>query len=315
MSKRAAFRWAGLAAQIAIGIGVLFWLIRWGNVDLGGLLAQISSPSLVPLGLGVLCFAATAWAGAVRYLLFCGPGVSPGYMTSIVFLQGALVTFVPWRVGEAGYPLFLRRDHGVPVAAGASAVLAVRLADLFVLLVVALAGAARMVELDWVPLKRAAAAMLLGAILILLVVRAWQGRAPRALAPVLDALKPLSHAPKLAGFAALTMLILALRVLQAKFVFAAVGLPMTLPDIAILVSLTLLSTVFPVHPPGGWGTLDSIQVLILVRLGHAAETCASPVLATHAVYTLLILIGGIAGWFGRRAILAGRPPLEKGGSH
>jgi uncharacterized membrane protein YbhN (UPF0104 family) len=87
-----------------------------------------------------------------------------------------------------------------------------------------------------------------------------------------------------------------LTTLQATFALRSMGLNITLTDAAILNAVTLVAAILPIHPPGGWGTVDSIQVTLLQRLNYEPELSAPVILATHGFYTLLVLAGGFVGW-------------------
>src|SRR4029079_12618841 len=85
-------------------------------------------------------------------------------------------------------------------------------------------------------------------------------------------------------------------VLQSAFALRAFGLTIPLPEIAILNAVTLLVAVLPLHPPGGWGTIDFIQLLVLQRLNIQAQIATPAILVTHGFYTVLVLLGGAFGW-------------------
>jgi uncharacterized membrane protein YbhN (UPF0104 family) len=95
----------------------------------------------------------------------------------------------------------------------------------------------------------------------------------------------------------LSLVIFSLTTLQSMFALKAFGLATSFTDVAVLNGLTLLAALLPIHPPGGWGTMDSIQIAILQYLNYQPAQSGPVILAAHCFYTLLVFLGGCAGWF------------------
>jgi len=312
MKRSKGLRWLGLAVQCGMGMLLLWWIIIGSNVDGGQLVQRLTQASFLSLTLGILCFIAAMGLGALRYYLFLPSSTSIVYLMGTTLFQNALLTFVPWRMGEISYPLLLRRDYDIPLASSGAVILAIRLTDLLVVVVVALGWGARFgLNIGW---KGA----LFGAtvLLVLLVVFAfamWRNDAPAPLRMLVAVLGPLREPHRLASFVLLSVAVFALTTIQSTFIFRAMALTVTLPDMALLNALTLLAAVLPIHPPGGWGTMDSIQAVILERLSYSPRTSLiSSILAVHAFYTFLILVGGIVGWLLLERI---RPILKAAPDH
>lgn len=290
------FVWGLRGAQALLGLGMLWWLIGAGGLDVGDLGRRIQHADLALLALGALCFALSTAAVALRYTLFLPATVSFRYTMAVSLLQQALVTFVPWRLGEASYPLLLRRDHAVPLGQGAAMLVAVRLADLAVILGFAAVALLRL-GLDVGLVAAVGLAGAGGAAALVLV--AWR-LAPARLAGLRrvlgEAYGPLRRVRRQVAFVALSIAYFALSIAQSSLILSALGMVVAPADIAALQALSLLFALLPIHPPGGWGTADTMQVFVLERLGYSPSLAIPVILVAHSVYTVLFALGGCAGW-------------------
>jgi uncharacterized membrane protein YbhN (UPF0104 family) len=294
--QQKASRWIGRGAQIAFGSALIWWLFRSGLVDGAELLARLREADGMKLGLATACFALSTLAIATRSWLLLPARVGLRYCVSLTLLQQALVNFVPWRLGELSYPLLLRRDHQLPMAQGAAMLVAIRLADLAVTLCFGLAGAVRLgIDLRWIGVVGAlgASALAVAALLGRSILPALTGR---LLHEGKAAVAPLRDPRRGAGFCALTALVFGLAVIQSRLILESFGLSIELIDLAVLQAFSLVFSLLPIHPPGGWGTADTFQLLLLERLSYGPGGMAAAILAAHSVYTLLFLVGGTAGW-------------------
>jgi uncharacterized membrane protein YbhN (UPF0104 family) len=293
---RPALRWAARLAQVALGLALIWWLFRSGVVDGAELAARMRQADGGLLLAAALCLLLTNLVIAARYRLLLPAEVGLGYCFSLTLLQQALVTFVPWRLGEASYPLLLRRDYGLSLAQGAAGLLAVRLTDLLLTLGVGLAAAARLgLELRWIVLAAAGGAVVTGLAAIALRFLL-PGVSAQLWALARTTMAPLRGARRAGGFLSLSVASFCLGVLQSSLVLAAFGFAIHPLDAAALQALSLLFALLPIHPPGGWGTTDAFQLMLLAQMGYEAAGVAASVLAAHSYYTLLILIGGAGGW-------------------
>src|SRR5439155_12403753 len=181
------------------------------------------------------------------------------------------------------------------LASSGMMILIIRLVDLLVVLTVVLVGGRKLgLDIHWVGITFGAAALLI--ILVVFTFVMWRKNSSIWLKTLISVFKPLCKPYSLAIFVLLSVSIFTLTTLQSTFILRAMALTVTLPDITLLNAVSLLAALLPIHPPGGWGTIDSIQILVLERLSYNPRTSSPAILAVHSFYTLLILAGGIVGW-------------------
>ena len=282
-----------LTMQFGLGVLLLWWIITWVNLDGEQLVQVFTQASFFPLILAALCFTISMVLKALQYQIFLR-STSGVYLIGIALSQNALLTFLPWRIGEMSFPLLLRKDYNIPITSSVSLLLVIRLVDLLIVVTVALVGS-RKLGLD---IHRAAVIFsVVAAVGLLFALNfALRNLAIGSLQTFTATLEPLRNALHFGSFLLLSVSIFTLTTLQSTFALQAMGLAVTLPDIALLNALSLLAALLPIHPPGGWGTIDSIQVVVLKHLNYYPGTAVPVILATHCFYTLLILVGGIIGW-------------------
>jgi hypothetical protein len=233
--------------------------------------------------------------GALRYQVFLASYIPISYLFGTTLLQNTLLTFMPWRTGEISYPLLLRRDYNIPVASSSAVILSIRIVDLGVICIVGLIGGWKLgLQMHWMSIVLILMIAVSGVAILLL--GAWHYRSQSFMQKVLLAVAPLRQPYLLIRFLVLSVFIFTLTTLQSMFVLQAMVLPIGILDTALLNAVTLLTSLLPIHPPGGWGTIDSIQVFILEHLHYAPRDSLPAILAAHSFYTLLILIGGVVGW-------------------
>lgn len=296
LRRRRWFAWSLRIAQVLIGLGALWWLIQANAMDVADLGRRLLLADFGLLALGIGCFVLNTVVIALRYLLFFPATVTLRYMLSVTLLQQALVNFVPWRLGEVSYPLLLRRDHAVPLAHSAAMIVAIRLADLVVILGFAIIAMLRLgMELGWLISAAGVGAGLMVAF-VLLAHRLAPGRMAGLLQSLSEVYSPLRSVGRLAAFVACSVTIFAIAIVQSSLILGALGMTVAPLDIASLQALSLIFALLPIHPPGGWGTADTMQVLVLERLGYSPSIAIPVILVAHSVYTVLFLLGGCAGW-------------------
>lgn len=289
------FRIVRVTGQFVLG-GILLWLIiermgiNWGSF--GQIFAQAS---FIHLFWAVGCFAVLILLKPIQYSLLLPIRIRTNYMLGVVLSQHALLTFLPWRLGEISLPVLLRQDQNVPLVNSVSSVVAIRFGDLLIIVGVALAGIRR---LDFeINLSRVVYGI--GAAVVLLAVAEITSRRFKGLSLVrilMTAVQPILKLSCLGILLFLSLAIFCLSTLQSMFTLRAFGLAMSFTDVALLNALTLLAALLPIHPPGGWGTIDSIQIVILQHLNYRPEQSGLVILAAHCFYTLLVFLGGCAGW-------------------
>ena len=301
-------RLLGLLATSVLGIALLWWLVAGNHIDGVQLTERLLHAASPTLALGVFCFILSMTLSALRYYVLFAASIPFPYLLSATLIQNALLSFLPWRSGEFGYPLLLRRDYAVPIAVSTAFIITVRVLDLVIIMGVAALGSTRL-GLD--------SAWLSGLFLILLGViagvlgslRLFHKRS-RHLDAVRTALLPLANFHVSIPLVVLSLAIFVVTSLQSALIIQAMALDISVFDAMLLNALSLLAAWLPIHPPGGWGTIDAIQLVILDRLGYAINSATASILAAHSFYTVLILLGGVLGGLAR-----GRRKLEIGVGH
>lgn len=299
-----ALRLCMLTSQILLGALLIWWLTNTFKIDLEDLARQASKGDYISLGLSVICFLLAILCIAIRYKLFLPAKVSLGYMVGVALLQQAFLNFLPLRLGEVSYPVVLRRDHDISLASSVVMLLTVRLADLGVILCVAMVASLRF-GID-VRLAALILACGLAVIIVGLVVfwHVWPERLADLGQSLATFLRPLQESRRLSIFIILTVANFVLAVTQTTLALQALGLPLPPLDVAAFNAISLLFALLPIHPPGGWGTADALQVFLLERLGYSAVTATPIILTAHSFFTILFALGGLIGWFIRGRMIA-----------
>ncbi len=290
-----ALRGLGIIVQISVGLVLLLWLVRSNDIQFSEFLQRITQASIIPLILGIACFASVMALAALRYSLFLPAYIPNRYLFSLSLFQTAWLTFLPWRLGEISYPLMLQRDFGHSIKRSATSIFVIRMFDLLILFAVALIGSERY-NLLFDPPNFLGGSVLIICCVVVLGALVWRPKIRSLYGTIRRVATGFLRDAQLAKLIIYSLAIFALSSLQSMFVLKAVALDIRLLDIAYLNAFTLLSALIPVHPPGGWGTIDSIQILLLGRLGYSPAVIVTPILAAHAFYSVLILAGGMSGW-------------------
>jgi glycosyltransferase 2 family protein len=290
------FKAIKLSIQLAFGALLLWWIATWINLDAKQLIETFSQASLLPLTFAVVCFAISMVLKALQCHIFLPPSSSRIYLTGVAFSQNALLTFLPWRIGEMSLPLLLRKDCGISVASSLSMLMVIRLVDLLIVLAVALVGSRRLgLDIHWVGLVFGITAV---GLYFTLKITGRLNSVPASLKKF-TALEPLRNEFRLGSLLLLSVGIFTLTTLQSTLALQGMGLGITVADTAVLNAMSLLAAVLPIHPPGGWGTIDSIQIVVLQRLNYHPGISVPIILATHCFYTVVVCAGGIVGWLVR----------------
>jgi len=281
--------------QFGLGVLLLWWIVTSVNLDSKQLVQIFAQASLFQLTLAALCFAISMIMKAIQYHILLPPATSSIYLTGVSLSQTALLTFLPWRIGEVSFPLLLRKDYNVPITISMSLLLVIRLVDLLIVVTVSLVSSRKLgLNIHWAAIIFGIAAAV--ALFFVLNFIRRRVRAAASLRAIIVALEPHCNVFRFGNLLLLSIGIFVTTTLQSTFALQAMGLAVTFPDIAFLNAVSLLAAVLPIHPPGGWGTIDSIQIVILQNLHYDPGVSAPVILATHCFYTLLILVGGVIGW-------------------
>jgi uncharacterized membrane protein YbhN (UPF0104 family) len=291
-----------LTIQFAFGVGLLWWIVNWFALDETHFIQAFGQASFLLLSLAVICFALSIILKLLQCRVLFSRPVPSGYMAGVILSQNALLTFLPWRIGEIGFPALLRKDQNIPIANSVSSLITIRCLDLLVVVIVATIGSQKL----GFQMSLANVALAIGIVMAFVCAAkfALQRLRGRTLLNIfVDAIEPIRNPMRLGSVLLLSIGIFSLSTLQATFALQGLGLAVSLSDIALLNALTLLAALLPIHPPGGWGTMDSIQITILHYLNYQPEHSVPVILAAHSFYTLLVLSGGICGWILRGSSL------------
>jgi uncharacterized membrane protein YbhN (UPF0104 family) len=220
----------------------------------------------------------------------------------LILLNNVINLLLPARTGEASFPVLMSRWFGVNAAKGAGTLLWLRLLDLGVLAVLALAVLGPAL-IPGMPLPVLVALCLAGVAAPLLALPV-QARASRVLA---------SRDGKVAG---LIRKVLDGVPAQVSHVFVDIGLSWTawglkLAALAVvfaqLADLRLaqalmgaiggdLSTVLPVHSPGGFGTYEAGVIGLVALVADAGPALLAAAVNLHLLVLGIALLGGAYAW-------------------
>lgn len=300
--KRSLLLLAQLAVLLAFGWAIEHW---WGFERL------LAPWAAVPVALVLLVVFAQLASYSLRALriYLAEPAIPRGRWPDclrLILLNNALNLLLPARTGEASFPLLLKRWFGVDLARGAGTLLWLRLLDLNVL--GALAAAVLGPKLwsapgvsGWRVLALMIAALPLLAPAAQRLMLRWL--ADRDSDAVRLLRKLMAGIPSRERQVLLDLLLtwsawgIKLAALAAVFALLA-GLS---PSTALLGAIGGdLSTVLPIHTPGGFGTYEAGVIALVSPL-----SAPSPALLAAAVNLHLLVLGvalgaGALAWLGRR---------------
>jgi glycosyltransferase 2 family protein len=305
--------------SFGIAIAVLWFVVRRLDVDPGAIWAQMRRANLMLLGVAFLLWYGAFFVRGRRwgYMLdSAGFNQANGFqlpttpgLAEIVILAYFANSLVPAKLGDAYRGYLLKRESDVPFSAGFGTILAERLVDAMMLVVV-LAGAALVVFGTEMP-PQARPALLLGALLIVVglcglavlwftrdtVVRFLPGRIQEAYTRLQGAIFGSLRRPALVlGVGLLLWLNDGMRVwFVARSLDAGIS-----PSVAVLVAVMgALLTVIP-FTPAGLGVVElGVGSVLVGVLGVDPVMAGSIILLDRVVaYWSLLAVG--AGLYLRR---------------
>jgi uncharacterized membrane protein YbhN (UPF0104 family) len=282
--------------QLGVGIVLLWGLVRWFNIDFARLWAATREASLSDLAVAIALFVISIALKTIQFRICLSLSVSKMYLFGLFLSQNALLTILPWRIGEISLPLLLLRNRDVALTKSVSSVVVVRLIDLTLTgAVVAASGARLGVAVSWITFV--IILLFLGSLFYFAKVFLQKSSTSKFITTISVAFRSLSNPVTLGCTVLLSAGVFFTTTLQSAFALRAFGLSIPVPEVAILNAASLLFGVLPLHPPGGWGTIDLIQVMLLRQLHFQPEITTPVILVTHGFYTLLFLLGGVFGWW------------------
>ena len=219
----------------------------------------------------------------------------------LILLNNALNLLLPARTGEASFPLLMQRWFGVPLAEAAGTLLWLRLLDLNVLGVLALLTfAPAMVPLPtgaW-PLLAVVTALapLLAPAVNKAVTRQLRHRQSKSakLMHTLLAGVP-THLKQVGLDLGITWSAWLIKLAALTAVFAALA---QLPPTAALLGAIGgdLSTVLPIHTPGGFGTYEAGVIAFASPLAPPTPALLAAAVNLHILVLGIALAGGAIAW-------------------
>jgi uncharacterized membrane protein YbhN (UPF0104 family) len=283
------------------------WFWGWSSI-----LAQWADVGVLPILTALILLTSTYFLRTWRILDYFPRETSGQFRTlfRVTQIHNLLNIMLPFRSGETSFPLLMRTEFGIPLARGTSALLVMRLLDLHALLAAAGIGFAS-------EAGNALIAWAIWAAFLLLPVMAFAARKPLLricfkLAPekARAFLAEIENGLPLNGIAfarawAMTAVNWLVKVLVLAWALSLMGvLPLAASFGGALGGE--LSSVLPVHAPGGVGTYPAGITAGAVAFGASGEKAALAVLAQASINAhLLIIVSALTGTaislpFGRR---------------
>lgn len=239
-----------------------------------------------------------------------------GQCLRLILLSNAFNLLLPMRSGEASFPILMRRWFGIEISRATGVLIWLRLLDLHVLAAVGVVCAAtgwlgrNSIAADWAPL---AAALCVAAPVMLFILRkslarrlqGRDGRVARLLLKVLAGLP--TNARGLLRDLGLTWLSWAIKLAGLGWVLSRLaGLSPTLGVLGAIGGD--LSTVLPIHAPGGFGTYEAGVLALLAPASAPTPALLAAAVDLHLLVLTTALLAAAVAWIapGPR-----RPPLNK----
>lgn len=220
----------------------------------------------------------------------------------LILLNNVINLMLPARTGEASFPVLLSRWFGVNAAKGAGTLVWLRLLDLGVLAVLALAvlGPSAFPELPSVLLAALCLAGVAAPLLALPVqsrggrlLAGREGKAAGLLRKILDGVPAkVSHVFVDIG---LSWAAWSLKLAALAVVFAQLA-NLSLPNALMGAIGGDLSTVLPIHAPGGFGTYEAGVVALVAVVADAGPALLAAAVNLHLLVLGIALLGGAYAW-------------------
>ena len=232
----------------------------------------------------------------------------------LVQVHNLLNVMMPFRTGEVSFPLLMKREFGLPLGRGASALLVMRLLDLHALLAAAGIGLAleATAASAWAAWLCFALLPALGFSIRNQALRFAYRIAPEKISSLLRELE--AGLPKDAGAFLRAWLATLVNWLVKVVVLAWVILLLDNLPISAAFGGALggeLSSVLPVHAPGGVGTYPAGITAGALAFGAASDSAAFTSLGQAAVNAhLMIIVTSVIGTILSMLVAMGRPNSE-----
>lgn len=286
-----------LAVLIAFAVAVEYWL-GWGKL--------LSAWTLLPLALLLSAAAAQILSYGVRAarVYWAEKEIPRGRYADclrLLLINNAVNILLPMRAGEASFPILMHRWFGVDPARATGTLLWLRLLDLHVLAAIGVvcAGSGWLHAATGLTLVLAALAVLLPIAMFALrdPLLRWltprSGRVAQVGARLLHGMP--ARVANLLTDLALTWIAWCIKLAALAAVFAALsGLPLALAALGVIGGD--LSTVLPLHTPGGFGSYEA-GVLALIAPGEELNAAlAAAAVNLHLFVLAIALSAGALAW-------------------
>ena len=298
--KRAAVTLLNITVIAVFAAAVEHW---WGWSRLLTPWRQIERPILALAVLGML---ASYGLRALRIYIAEADIPRGRYIACLrlILINNALNLILPARSGEASFPILMQRWFGIDPARATGTLVWLRLLDLQVLATIAAACAAA----GWLGAESALSTL------------AWIGALLAALAPLLLFLlrRPLAamlagRDGRIAGLIARALgglpqriggLLFDLGLTWSAWSVKLLALAWVLSQLAGISPVAGLlgaiggdlSTVLPVHAPGGFGTYEAGVLALLATMTQASGTSLAAAVNLHLLLLTTALLAGAAAW-------------------
>lgn len=279
MNRRA----IGTAMAVLLTAAGIWWLVA--SDALAPVLAHLASVDLRILALVLPLVVILQFARAGRFVLLLERMRNDGLLSSfrISCLHIALNFLLPFKLGEAAFPLLARRLMGVDLAAGTSTLLAVRILDLGTLAALLAVSATYAVPAlapwRWLSLLAAAAA-LLAPLVLLVAARLGQVRLGR-FASVGDVLARAQARHTFGQITALSLLVWACHAGVAWLAFAALGLPVDIATAVFAGACANLAFALPFQGIAGLGPVQAAFAWAAASSGVPLQQAITVAIACH----------------------------------
>lgn len=220
----------------------------------------------------------------------------------LILLSNVINLMLPARTGEASFPVLLRRWFGVTLGRGAGTLLWLRLVDVSVLVVLALAVLGRG-AFPAMPVGAVVALCVAGlaAPLVALPVRARadrlltgrSGKIVGLLRKVLDGIP--AHRSRVLVDLGLAWASWGLKLAGLAVVFAQLA-DLSLADALIGAIGGDVSSGLPIHAPGGFGTYEAGVVALVAVVADAGPALLAAAVNLHLLVLGIALLGGAYAW-------------------
>lgn len=275
----------------------------------------------IPLATLLLALLGMALSYAIRALrIFIAeceiPSGAYWHCLRLIVINSALNLLLPARSGEASFPILLKRWFGIDLARGTGTLLWLRLLDLHVLASIGTACAAAgwqlptraTADLVWLAAALAASAPLLLFALHSQLSRTLANRDGKLVALALRGLGGIpSQFRALLRDLLLTWSSWIVKLAALGWVLSRLGNLSPLAGVLGTIGGDL-STVLPVHAPGGFGTYEAGVLALLAPADAPSGALLAAAVDLHLLLLTISLLSGAVAWL---AGLGGRSPIPR----